>query len=35
MWEKWHLPGATLVSIVNSSDLYVNAYAPLDIVDQT
>lgn len=25
---------ATLVSIVNSSDLYVNAYAPLEIVDQ-
>ncbi|ADK13521.1 MULTISPECIES: HlyD family secretion protein [Clostridium] len=27
-------PGATLLSIINSSNLYVNAYAPLDIVSQ-
>ena len=27
-------PGTTLLSIINSSDLYVNAYAPLDIVSQ-
>ncbi|RMC96399.1 efflux RND transporter periplasmic adaptor subunit [Clostridium autoethanogenum] len=27
-------PGTTLLSIINSSDLYVDAYAPLDIVSQ-
>ncbi|OAA86858.1 HlyD family secretion protein [Clostridium ljungdahlii] len=27
-------PGTTLLSIINSNNLYVNAYAPLDIVSQ-
>lgn len=27
-------PGAKLISVVNASALYVNAYAPLDIMDQ-
>lgn len=27
-------PGTTLLSIINSSNLYVNSYAPLDIVNQ-